>query len=334
MLRIRPATTDEDLAELAHIVSTVLPDDPTSVEEMRWADTAYPGGRRFLAWMGGVAVGSGDVGRVYMYPPEFEGVWASICVLLEHRRHGVGSALLATLSEVAREAGKTMLMGRTSSDRQDTIDFLEHRGFREHDRMKVVRLELAGVERAPVEPPDGVVISTLAERPELVPAVYEVAREALPDIPGDGPQLPSTLEEFRRRDVDRPAIPPDAFFLAIAADTGRVIGYANLMLVPGNPAVAWHGMTAVVRDWRGRGVATALKRATIEWAAAHGLDALGTANDTVNAPMRAVNLRLGYRPLPDDIDYRGPLWPRRPEQPETPEPPPRYVTAMPEAADG
>jgi hypothetical protein len=50
--------------------------------------------------------------------------------------------------------------------------------------------------------------------------------------------------------------------------------------------------------------------------------------------MRAVNLRLGYRPLPDDIDYRGPLWPRRPEQPETPEPPPPYVTAMPEAADG
>lgn len=157
MLEIRPATTDDDLAELAHLVSTVLPDDPTSVEEMRWADTAYPGGRRFLAWIDGVAVGTGDVGRVYM--------------------------------------------------------------------------------------------------------------------------------------------------------------------------------TAVVRDWRGRGVATALKRATIEWAIARGLDELGTANDTVNAPMRAVNRRLGYRPLPDDIDYRGPLWPGRPEQRETPEPPPRYVTATPEGLD-
>jgi mycothiol synthase len=309
MLEIRPATTHADLAEFARIVSTVLPDDPTSVEEMHWADTAYPGGRRFLAWLDGVAVASGDVGRVYMYPPEFEGLWASICVLPEHRRQGVGSALLAMLSDVAREAGKTLLVGRTSANQKETIDFLEHRGFREHERMKVVRLELAGVERAAVEPPDGVVITSLAERPELVSAVYEVAREALPDVPGDGPELPSTLEEFRRRDVDRPVIPPDAFILAITADTGRVIGYANLMLVPGNPKVAWHGMTGVVRDWRGRGVATALKRATIEWAVAHRLDALGTANDTVNAPMRAVNRRLGYRPRPDDIDYRGPLWP-------------------------
>jgi mycothiol synthase len=319
MLEIRPATTDADLAEIARIVGTVLPDDPTSVEEMRWADTAYPGGRRFLACLDGVAVASGDVGRVYMYPPEFEGLWASICVLPDLRRQGVGSALLATLSDVAREAGKTLLVGRTSSDRQETIDFLEHRGFREHERMKVVRLELAGVEHAAVEPPDGVVITTLAERPELVPAVYEVAREALPDIPGDGPQLPSTLEEFRRRDVDRPVTPPDAFILAIATDTGRVIGYASLMLVPGNAKVAWHGMTGVARDWRGRGVATALKRATIEWAMAHGLDALGTANDTVNAPMRAVNRRLGYRPRPDDIDYRGPLWPAA-DAPATPLP--------------
>ena len=40
--------------------------------------------------------------------------------------------------------------------------------------------------------------------------------------------------------------------------------------------------------------------------------------------------RLGYRPLPDDIDYRGPLWPRRPEQLA---PPPRYVTMTPEGID-
>ena len=313
MLETRLATSDQDYAELARIVVTVLPDDPTSVAEMRWADATYPGGRRFLALIDGIAVGSGDVGRMYMFPPEFEGAWASICVLPEHRRLGVGSALLARVSDVAREAGKTMLVGRTSSAHLETIDFLEHRGFREHDRMKLVRLDLRGSAPAAVIPPDGVRITTLAERPDLVSAVYDVAREALPDIPGDGPQFPSTLDEFRARDVDRPLIPPDAFIVGIDAATRRVIGYANLMLVPGKPNVAWHGMTAVARDWRGRGVATALKRATIAWAVARGMDELRTANDTVNAPMRAVNRRLGYQPLPDDIDYRGPLWPERPQ---------------------
>ena len=53
------------------------------------------------------------------------------------------------------------------------------------------------------------------------------------------------------------------------------------------------------------GVATALKRATIAWSAANGIEALETANDTDNAPMRAVNHRLGYQPLPDEIYFRG-----------------------------
>lgn len=309
MIEVRPATTDDDLATVARIVTTVCPDIPTSVEDMRWSDEKYPGGKRFTAWLDGVAAGAGGAGRIYMFPAEFDGLWGNISVLPELRRRGVGSALLAALSDVAREAGKTMLMGRTTSDRQDAIDFLEHRGFREHERMKVVRLELAGASRPVVEAPEGLLISSLAEHPELVPGVYEVAKEVLPDIPGEGPMAPDTLDEFRTRDVDRPTIPPGAFVLGIDAATGAVVGYANLMLVPGNPKVAWHGMTGVARGWRGRGVATALKRATIAWAIDNGLEALEGANDVVNAPMRAVNRRLGYQPQPDEVGFRGPLAP-------------------------
>jgi hypothetical protein len=49
--------------------------------------------------------------------------------------------------------------------------------------------------------------------------------------------------------------------------------------------------------------------ATIAWAIAAGLEALETGNDETNAPMRAVNARLGYRPLPDVIGLQGPLAP-------------------------
>jgi hypothetical protein len=37
------------------------------------------------------------------------------------------------------------------------------------------------------------------------------------------------------------------------------------------------------------------------------LTALVTGNDEDNAPMRAVNARLGYQPLPDEVFLRGPL---------------------------
>ena len=309
MLEIRPATTDDELGHIAWIVSTVDPDNPISVAEMRWQEEHYPGGRRFVAWREGVAVGGGGVGRVYVYPPEFPGLWGNISVLPEHRRRGVGSAIYAAISEVAREAGKTLLIGRTTADRPDSLEFLEHRGFKEHERMKVVRLHLGEAHIPSIDPPEGIEITSLEARPDLVEGVYAVALEALPDIPGDGPIAPGTLEEFRVRDVDREAIPAGGFALAVESGTDRVVGYANLLYPPGTSKVAWHGMTAVARAWRGRGVASALKAATISWAAANGLEALDTANDTDNAPMRAVNLRLGYRPQPDEIYFRGPLAP-------------------------
>ena len=67
-------------------------------------------------------------------------------------------------------------------------------------------------------------------------------------------------------------------------------------------------MTAVVRAWRGRGLALALKHATIGWAIANGLTELVTGNDVDNAPMRAINAKLGYRPTPDRLVLRGPLF--------------------------
>lgn len=170
MLEVRPAGSDEDLGHVVRIVTEVSPEAPVTVEEMRWSDEAYPGGRRFLAWLDGVAVGAGGAGRVYIYPPEFEGLWGNISVMPEHRRKGVGSALLAAMSHAAREQAKTMLIGRTTADRPEAIEFLEHRGFREHERMKIVRLELDSLELLPLEPPDGVVITSLEARPELVQA--------------------------------------------------------------------------------------------------------------------------------------------------------------------
>jgi GNAT superfamily N-acetyltransferase len=307
MLEIRPATTDDELAHIARIAAVVWPASPVSVDEMRWQEQTYPGGRRFIAWLDGTPVGAGGAGRAYSFPPDFPGFWSNLSVLPAHRRQGIGGALLAAASGVARDAGKTMLVGTTTSDRTDSIDFLEHRGFREHERMKVVKLDLAGLEPPAIEPPPGVTISSLEAHPDLVPSVYDVAREALPDIPGDGPEAPATLEEFRTRDVDRTIIPAGGFVIAIDDATGRVAGYANLMLVPGRATVAWHGMTAVARAWRGRGLARALKAATIAWALDNGLEALEGSNDVDNAPMRAVNRRLGYQPEPDEIQFRGPL---------------------------
>ena len=308
---IRRATDDDaDLGTIARIVNETSPEDSTSIDELRWADATYPGGVRFLADVDGTTVAVATVGRIYMYPHNYKASWGTVDVLPAARRHGIGGALLVAISDAARKAGKTELQIPASDARPEGIAFLLHRGFKEYERAKAVELPLAGLTAPPIELPAGVELHTLAERPDLVEGVHAVATEAFLDIPGGStPMAAGDLAEFRARDVDRPTIPKDAFFVATDRATGKVIGYASLLMLPGQAnRKAWHDMTAVLRAWRGRGLATTLKHATIGWAIANGLDILQTGNDVANAPMRAVNARLGYRPTPDLLALRGPLF--------------------------
>ena len=306
---IRAITGAAELERLVAIVNATSPDDPTSLDEIHWSDATYPGATRYLAEIDGRVVGAATTGRIYMYPPDHPGFWGSIAVLPEARRHGIGERLLRAISDAAGSAGRTELYVGCAEDRPEGIEFLAHRGFAELERSKTARLELEGVTAPSVVPPPGIDITTLAARPDLVAGVHAVALETFEDVPGgDEPMAAGDLAEFRARDVDRASIPKDAFFVAVDPAAGRAVGYASLIMVPGSTTTAWHDMTTVLRAYRGRGIARVLKAATIVWALDHGLTALETGNDEANAPMRAVNARLGYRPLPDEVTMRGPLF--------------------------
>ena len=306
--RIRRAETDADLAEIARVVNAVTPDEPTSVDVMRWADATYPGGARFVADTGGGIAGAAAVSRLYMYPPDFDAYWASIGVLPEARRHGLGGALLGAVSSDARAAGKAALHIPASEERPDGISFLANRGFRVHERQRIARLELAGLAPPDIAPPTGIDITTLAQHPDLVEGVHAVAVEAFADMPTGGQRVaPGDLAEFRARDVDRATIPKDAFVVAIDRASGDVVGYSNLVVPAGSTSFAWHDVTAVARGWRRHGIASACKRATIGWAIRNGFRYLDTGSHPDNEPMRAINARLGFRARPDKVMMRGQL---------------------------
>jgi GNAT superfamily N-acetyltransferase len=304
---------DEDVDAAAAYVAIrnrATPDSLDSLEQLEWARSAYPGGALLLAEDAeGAAVGTASIGRIYMHGPEFERWWLGIWVVEGARRQGIGDALFRAASDAARAAGKTGFQTELSEHHADGHRFLAARGFVEIDRMKALRLELGGLEPPTVSVPPGIALTTLAARPDLLEGVHRAAVEAFPDVPTGGePLYAGTLEEFVARDVDRVGVPRDGFVIAVDEATDEVAGYANLLLQPGG-TVAFHDMTAVRPAWRGRGIATTLKHATIAWAIGAGLEALETGNDETNAPMRAVNARLGYQPLPDVIGLQGPLAP-------------------------
>ena len=122
--------------------------------------------------------------------------------------------------------------------------------------------------------------------------MYEVAREAMPDIPGEEEADIGSLEEWLARDMEGDSDDPRAVFVALADD--EVAGYAKLSLAPENSDRAFHDLTGVKRSFRGRGIAAALKRAQIAWAKEHGYTTLQTANEVRNEPIRRLNERHGY----------------------------------------
>ena len=161
--------------------------------------------------------------------------------------------------------------------------------------------------RPSIDLPEGVVITTLADHPELARGVWETVCEAMPDIPYDGdvPMTPGSFEEFTARSLAGPKYIPEATFVAVR--DGEVVGYAQLGWMDRAAAIGDHQMLAVRRSWRGRGIAKALKAAQVVSALDNGLSELRTGNEDRNAAARAVNANFPYTPLPDNLLYRGPL---------------------------
>jgi GNAT superfamily N-acetyltransferase len=309
---VRPirARADDLVADYVRIRNTVSPDDADSAEQVAWEDATYPGQVwRWLAGLDGETVGTCTTGRLHIHGPDHPRFYLGLWVLPDRRGRGAGSALYQTASEAARAAGKSGFQTWVSEDEADGVRFLLARGFTITGRDKVVSLDLRAIDPPAHRLPAGIELVTLAQRPDLVPGVHAAAGEAFPSIPSTAPILPGSLDEFTAVEVEGVGMAEDAFFVALDEPTGEVAGYANLKLAQGGAPFAYHHMTAVRPAHRGRGVATALKRATIAWAIRAGLEELRTGNDEANGPMRAVNARLGYRPRADYLALRGPLAP-------------------------
>ena len=228
-----------------------------------------------------------------------------IRVVGEERRRGVGSALLGELSRWARALGYGELMGPVKEVDRASLAWTERRGFVEVGRNSLLVLDLRAIEAPTVTPPEGVEIVTWAERPGVEEAMYEVARETYPDVPGEEDAEVAPFEEWLSMDMQGVGDRPEATFLALA--DGEVVAYAKLALSLARPTVAMHDMTGVRRAWRGRGIAGALKAAEIAWAKEQGYERLETQNEERNEPIRRLNERYGYVVEPGSVTVRGPL---------------------------
>jgi GNAT superfamily N-acetyltransferase len=253
-----------------------------------------------LARSSGEVLGSGFAAIQPGFP---ERPFVLITVPEPFRRRGAGTALYAAISDWARERGLDTLEARVADDDPASLAFAQKRGFVENRREPGLALDLTAIEPPPVEPPAGIEVVSWSERPQLAHGMYEVMRDAVPDVPGSEDEQLEPYEDWLKHEMQGPGDRPEATFVALAGE--EVVGYAKFSLTTAQPTVAHHDLTAVKRAWRGRGIARALKRAQFGWAKANGYERLETTNDARNAPMRRINAELGYRPTTGRIFLRG-----------------------------
>jgi len=270
--------TDEDYEQWRAVRMAVVPYERTqSVAELREGDS--PERLLLLVRVDGVVAGSGLSDRADSASS------GSVIprVLPEFRRQGIGTALLYRLAD--HVAGLGFPTVRASVDDEASCCFAEHFGFAEVNReIEQTYTVSAAPDLSPL--PDGIEVVTAQDRPGLWEACFDpFGRESLADFAVDTP-LEVTLDRWTRVWLGEP------MFLAL--HDGEVVGCAGLGLDADDPTRAESALTAVRRDWRGRGVAVHLKQRTLAWAAEHGIAEVYTWTQDGNAAMRALNTRLGY----------------------------------------
>ena len=295
-LVIAPAASDADLEAMVQVRRLVTPEARPTVDNLRFNLEAFDRLVYLVARAGGEPVACGFV------DPADDVAWGDIAVIPDQRHRGVGTAMLAELSARARVLGKDSLQGEVKESDAESRAFLERRGFAQVGAEKAVVLDLEAIDEPAVDAPAGVRVVSRAEEPERLEGMYAVNVQAEEDIPGATGVR--TFDEWRAQEIDKPSRRAELCFIALAGD--EVVGYAALQVFGDE---AHHGLTATRRDWRRRGVATALKRAEIAAAKRAGFKRLLTESEERNEPMQRLNEKLGFVPSPErsTVVMRGPI---------------------------
>ncbi|MEU7997405.1 GNAT family N-acetyltransferase [Micromonospora sp. NPDC049060] len=287
-MRIRTARPDDAPAVVA-LRALVYPYLVRGVESTRKMIAQPPPGEQWTAYV--VEVDDTVVGWVSAYRNDQTserdvGEVAILHVHPEHRGRGAGTALLAAALEHLRDIGVRRV--RTWA-LPESLPFARRHGFTPSRELRYSALDLRPAPPMP-GPPPGVRLLPLTDvEPRRV---YLVNLAAAADEPGDVPVDSMSYETWRSEVWDNLGL--DRAASMVAESGGELVA---LSLVKRDGDRMWSDYTGTLPTHRGRGLARLVKTAALHRAAAGGVRTAYTSNDEANAPMLAINVGLGYRPV-------------------------------------
>ena len=267
-------------------------------------------GRPFwlVAVEGNEVIGLGrDVLEVFDGGPGRRRTWVG--VRPDRRGQGVGTMVWTAIEAHACSAGGSDLVTWSIADEPAGGRFASARGFVPARRMLQSFVDPTTVNFADLEQrkkaaeANGFLVCRLQEVLFMQRALRRLFLSADAAAPGHRPGPPVAASTFRRVILENPLLDPLCSTVVVHGEQPVALCWLKGDRSAGRYAVEFTGTAPA---WRGRGLATLAKLAALHEAARVQVRSVGTANAEDNAPMLAINRRLGHRPLADLIEYERP----------------------------
>ncbi|CAK4845563.1 unnamed protein product [Aphanomyces euteiches] len=309
----------EDYAEASRLMSEHY-SESVNVERMIEEDAIVPLAGSLGRDENGLLTGHDRVrfiaedeeGRIYGYGHAWRAPWSPAGVLFQQiivdaqeRGKGIGSAIYKRLVVYSTEVGSSRIVYDVHDNDLNSQQFAANRGFivERHQFESVINLAKTELVKEHTEDPAiviaGISLVSLKDIPgeETEKALYELYRQTQLDIPGFEGEF-MWYGEWRKRTMDRADFDPALLLLAM--DGQRPVGVVELLAF-GDRQSLYNNFTGVDSDYRGRGIASALKQLSINLARQRKFAYIRTNNDSLNKPMLTINQKLGFMPVPGNF---------------------------------
>jgi GNAT superfamily N-acetyltransferase len=307
-MKLRPFV-DADFSRMVELRNLWEPEGTTE-EMVRDRDKRFPPEgvlRRAVAESSeGVVIGYSETARVPHRPPgEW---WMTVTVDIPWRRQGAGTLLARDAVEFARAGGAAFVCDYIRESDEAGIGFANSLGAVPTEHVSDSCLNPQEFDETPyltlIEnlEAEGIRFFTFAETAQDEAAkrlLHEIYVAAERDMPHSTPDHLRSYEDFERGFIKALWWDPAGCFLAAEGD--RWIGVVGIAI--SKPGTAFNEQSGIVREARGRGIATALKVLSLRWCRAKGVEQLRTSNYAGNDPMLAINRKLGYISEPGWLRY-------------------------------